>query len=146
MTLPLEVGHNEIGDAEDPDMISSPEASAIMKELGFPEPGPVPRMKLEHHIAQKLHAVSDPGTERAHDLIDLQIIISNGEINYAKLRTVCTKLFAYRKELGWPPTIIKGKDWDSLYASQSDGLKVLPTADSAIAWANNLIDRIESSC
>ena len=58
MTLPLEVGHNEIGDADDPDMVSSPEAAAILKGLGFPEPGPVPCMRLEHQIAQKLYAAS----------------------------------------------------------------------------------------
>ena len=58
MTLPLEVGHNEIGDADNPDMVSSPEAAAMMRALGFPEPGPVPCMRLEHQIAQKLHAAS----------------------------------------------------------------------------------------
>ena len=40
---------------------------------------------------------------------------------------------------------MKGEDWDSLYAAQSDGLDVLPTADDAVAWANDLIERIDSS-
>lgn len=146
MTLPLEVGHNEIGDADDPDMITSLEAATIMKELGFPEPGPIPCMKLEHQIAQKLHAVSSPGGERAHDLIDLQIAVSNGEIDYAKTRAVCTRLFAYRAEQEWPPEISKGEGWDSLYASQADGLDVLSTVDDAVTWANNLVARIDSSC
>ena len=146
MTLPLEVGHNEIGDADDPDMITSLEAATIMKELGFPEPGPIPCMKLEHQIAQKLHAVSSPGSERAHDLIDLQIAVSNGEIDYAKTRAVCTRLFAYRAEQEWPPEISKGEGWDSLYASQADGLDVLSTVDDAVTWANNLVARIDSSC
>lgn len=146
MTLPLEVGHNEIGDADDPDMITSLEAAAIMKELGFPEPGPIPCMKLEHQIAQKLHAVSSPGSERAHDLIDLQIAVSNGDIDYTKTRAVCTRLFAYRAEQEWPPEISKGDGWDSLYASQADGLDVLPTVDDAVTWVNNLVARIDSSC
>ena len=42
MTLPLEVGHNEIGDADNPDMIVPSEAAAILAELGFPEPNSVP--------------------------------------------------------------------------------------------------------
>lgn len=146
MTLPLEVGHNEIGDADDPDMITSLEAATIMKELGFPKPGPIPCMKLEHQIAQKLHAVSSPGSERAHDLIDLQIAVSNGEIDYAKTRAVCTRLFTYRAEQEWPPEISKGEGWDSLYASQADGLDVLSTVDDAVTWANNLVARIDSSC
>lgn len=146
MTLPLEVGHNEIGDADDPDMITSLEAATIMKELGFPKPGPIPCMKLEHQIAQKLHAVSSPGSERAHDLIDLQIAVSNGEIDYAKTQAACTRLFAYRAEQEWPPEISKGEGWDSLYASQADGLDVLSTVDDAVTWANNLVARIDSSC
>lgn len=144
MTLPLEVGHNEIGDAEDPDMVSSSEVTAMMKELGFPEPRPVPCMRLEHQIAQKLHAVGYPDSERAHDLIDLQIAISNGKVDYSKTRAVCIRLFAYRGEQGWPPTVSKGENWDSLYASQADGLDVLPTADDAVVWVNDLVARIDS--
>lgn len=145
MTLPLEVGHNEIGDADDPDMVSSPEAAAILKGLGFPEPGPVSCMRLEHQIAQKLHAASSPGSERAHDLIDLQIAISNGEIDYLKTREVCIRLFAYRAEQEWPPMISRGVGWDSLYFSQAEGLNVLPTVDDAVAWANDLIAKIDSA-
>lgn len=66
--------------------------------------------------------------------------------DYAEMRVVCVRLFAYRQEQKWPPTIIKGKDWDSLYAAQADGPDVLPTADVVVAWANDLIERIDSSC
>ena len=89
MTLPLAVGHNEVGDADDPDMVSSPEAATILAQLGFPEPGPVPCMRLEHQIAQKLHAASGPESERAHDLIDLQIAVAGGGVDYEKTREVC---------------------------------------------------------
>lgn len=61
MTLPLEVGHNEIGDADDPDMVSSPEAAAILAQLGFPEPGPVPCMRLEHQISPEAARGQQPG-------------------------------------------------------------------------------------
>lgn len=132
MTLPLEVGHNEVGDANDPGMVSSPEAAAILAQLGFPEPGPVPCMRLERQIAQKLHAVSGPDSERVHDLIDLQIAVAGGGVDYGKAREVCARLFEYRREQTWPPTIAKGEGWDELYASQVKGLDVLPTADEAV--------------
>lgn len=144
MTLPLEVGHNEIGDADDPDMVSSPEAVSILAQLGFPEPGPTPCMRIEHQIAQKLHAVSEPSSERAHDLIDLQIAVAGGDIDYTKAREVCVRLFEYRREQAWPPVIVKGDDWDKLYAAQAKELDVLPTADDAIEWANSLVARINT--
>ena len=145
MTLPLEVGHNEVGDADDPDMVSSPEAAAILAQLGFPEPGPVPCMRLEHQIAQKLHAASGPDSERAHDLIDLQIAVTGGDVDYEKTREVCTRLFEYRREQAWPPTVVKGEGWDELYASQAKGLEVLPTADKAVEWANALVAKIDAA-
>lgn len=145
MTLPLEVGHNEIGDADNPDMVESAEAAMVLAELGFPEPGPVLCMKLEHQIAQKLHAASGAGSERAHDLIDLQIIVNNGDVDYEAARKTCERLFAYRKEQAWPPTIVKSEGWDALYAAQAEGLDVLGAADEAVTWANALIARISSS-
>ncbi len=145
MTLPLEVGHNEIGDADNPEMINSPEASAILEKLGFPAPNPVPCMRLEHQIAQKLHAVSSPGSDRAHDLIDLQIAVNKGSIDYAKVKSACVRLFEYRQEQRWAPVIIKDTNWDSLYVEQAEGLDVLPTVDEAILWANALIETINNS-
>lgn len=145
MTLPLEVGHNEIGDADDPELVSSPEAAEILAKLGFPEPNPVPCMRLEHQVAQKLHALSSPGSSRAHDLIDLQIIISRGGVDRARTRYVCARLFEYRREQPWPPAIVKGEDWDALYDEQLADLDVLPTADEAVEWANALVADIEKS-
>lgn len=145
MTLPLEVGHNEIGDADDPDMVTSPEAAAMLAELGFPGPGPVPCMRLEHQIAQKIHAASSPGSERVHDLIDLQIAVKNGDVDYPATRRTCIRLFNYRQSQTWPPRIVKGEGWEELYAAQADGLDVLPTVEEALDWVNGLIEMIYAS-
>lgn len=145
MTLPLEVGHNEVGDADDPEMVFPAEAAAILAKLGFPEPGTVPCMRLEHQVAQKLHAASGAGSVRAHDLVDLQVAMGRGEVDYAKTKSVCVRLFEYRQEQPWPPVIVKGDGWDSTYTRQSRGLGVLPTVDEAVAWANDLIKAIDNS-
>lgn len=68
ITVPLEVGHNEIGDAEDPDMRVPKEASDIFVSLGFPPLDPMPFMKLTYQVAQKLHGLTEKGSERAHGL------------------------------------------------------------------------------
>lgn len=41
--------------------------------------------------------------------------------------------------------ISRGMGWDSLYFSQAEGLNVLPTVDDAVAWANDLIAKIDSA-
>ena len=144
LTLPLEIGHNEIGDADNPDMVFSTEAAEVFAALGLPEPGPMPCMRLEHQIAQKLHAVSGPYSERAHDLVDLQIIVQNGQIDYQIVNRTCKRLFAYRKQQPWSPEIIQGRGWGELYDAQAQGLNVLPNVGEAIAWANDLIRAIDA--
>lgn len=127
-------------------MVSSSKAAAILEKLGFPAPGPAPCMRLERQIVQKFHAASSAGGERAHDLIDLQIAVSDAGIDYAKARIACIRPFAYKAEPECPPTISKGESRDSLYAAQAAGLDVLPSVDDAVVWANTLIARIEESC
>lgn len=144
LTVPLEVGHNEIGDADEPDATVPCEAAELCRELGLPAPGPVALMKLEHQIAQKIHAVSSPNSERAHDLVDLQIIAKKGSYDMGSTRDACLRLFAYRKAQTWPPVIQTGPLWEELYAAQAVGLDVLGSVDEAIVWANNLVMRIDA--
>lgn len=145
MTVDLEVGHNEIGDADEPDFVSPEDANAVLEGLGFPPLGPIPVMALRHQIAQKLHAASAPGSMRAHDLIDLQLLDKAYEGDYSDARETRMRLFAYRKMQAWPPTIAGGAEWETAYADQlPDGELILNVSD-AIAWANSLIGRIDAA-
>ena len=140
-TVDLELGHNEVGDADEAEWFESPEVNRAFKALGFPSPGKIPVMPLKHQVAQKLHGLSGPGSERVHDLVDLQLIFRRGTVDLGEGRAVCERLFAYRKMQAWPPKVVKGRDWDSLYTVRSAGLDVMPL-DEAIAWANDLVARI----
>ena len=143
-TVPLEVGHNEIGDADKIDWVRLADAERIFTKLGFPAPGMVPIMPLSHQIAQKLHALTSVG-DRARDLIDLQLIAKNAELDLDITRRTCERLFAYRKKQAWPPIIEKWRGWDELYAETAKGLPVEQNLDRAIAWANNLVSEIAGS-
>ncbi len=142
-TIRIEIGHNEIGDADEYEEILPDDLAAVFEALAFPRPSAIHVMKLSYQIAQKLHAVSEVGSERAHDLIDLQLIVSNSELDLADVRSKCLRLFDYRRMQSWPPTIIKGVGWDELYLNAKSDLPVLPTAEEAVAWANKLIETIE---
>lgn len=109
--------------------------------------GLLPVMKLAYQIAQKLHAVSEAGSERAHDRIDLQLICNRSQIDYAEVKSVCQRLFDYRRRQPWPPGVTALPSWDDLYVLARNNLldnsDVLPTAAEAVAWANELVRRIE---
>lgn len=84
-TVQLEVGHNEIGDADECDMVELPsELFDLFVFLALPNPSPIPAMHLEYQIAQKLHGASAPSSKRAHDLIDLQLIMAAGGVDVGK--------------------------------------------------------------
>jgi hypothetical protein len=145
LTVPLEIGHNEIGDADEPEHGIAEDIVNIFTALGFSAPDPIPLMPLHHQISQKLHGASGAGSDRAHELVDLQVIVSEAEVDYAKTKEACLRLFAYRGLQEWPPLIRKGEDWDSLYESQAESLLIAGSVDEAIAWTNNLIAHIDST-
>lgn len=144
-TVPLEVGHNEIGDADDPDWGMPGDVLEMFASLGLPEPGAIPLMPLHHQIAQKLHALTSPGSDRAHDLIDLQVMVAGERIDLRRTRETCERLFVYRDQQPWPPTVVAGDTWSEAYEVQRRGLDVLEGVEDAVAWANNLIGQIASA-
>jgi len=145
LTVQLELGHDEIGDTANPDYSISSEIVIVFEKLGFPTPEPVALMPIHHQIAQKLHAISDEYSERAHDLIDLQLIAEREDIDYLFLKEACKRLFVARKIQSWPPIIAKGEDWSVLYEEQIEGLSVLETVDEAIVWVNEFVRNIDKS-
>lgn len=143
-TVIFELGHNEIGDAEQPEFRLADDLAALFTEVGLQAPKPVPVMRADHQIAQKLHAVSGVGSERARDLVDLQLLDDREDLELAEVAETCARLFAYRRQQAWPPTVDVSQGWESLYAEASDGLGVLPSVEEAVAWVNSFIRRIAS--
>lgn len=144
-TVSLEIGHNEIGDADSCDEVSVPaEIAGLLDHLALPSIGSLRVMKLEYQVAQKLHGATGVNSDRAHDLIDLQLIMAHAQPDLATTRAICQKLFVYRKRQPWPATVKKNEKWDAVYEAQKGDLPVLPTVDEAVTWANDLIARIDA--
>lgn len=145
-TIRLEVGHNEIGDADEAEMTPVPDDLAdCFSKLSFPLPNSLPLMKLSFQIAQKIHGATGERSRRAHDLIDLQLIINESHINLKEVREACERLFKYRKCQTWPPKVIKSEGWKEIYINQKLNLPVLDSIDEAIVWANDLIEKIDKA-
>ena len=145
ITVPLEIGHDEIGDTDKPDYFISKDIVEIFTQLNFPEPNPIPLIPIHHQVAQKIHALSSESSERAHDLIDLQLIVNHGQIDYFLINNTCQRLFKSRRQQEWPPIILKGGNWDSLYSAQADSLPVTLSVDEAVEWVNKLISDISGA-
>ena len=141
-TVAFELGHNEIGDADEAEFHLADDLARLFTDIGLEAPMPVPVMRADHQIAQKLHAVSAQGSERARDLVDLQILGHGEGLDIAQLAATCVRLFNYGQLQIWPPQIVAGEQWETLYVEAAEGLDVLSSAEAAVAWVNDFVRRI----
>lgn len=141
-TAKFELGHNEIGDGDEPAYRLADDLVEMFTGIGLPTPRPVPVVRADHQIAQKLHAASCPGSDRARDLVDLQLLDSGEELDLGTVAATCERLFIYRQQQQWPPTLTAGEGWDDLYVAAAESLDVLASADEAVVWVNEFVKRI----
>ena len=78
-------------------ILERPDIVELFDIIGLDTPDPIPVLALDHQIAQKLHACTainakTGGDERAHDLVDLQILEQEEDIDYAALNTTARPL------------------------------------------------------
>jgi hypothetical protein len=59
-TVKFELGHNELGDADDPEHYLAEDLGRLFTDVGLEPPQPVPVMRADHQVAQNLHALSSP--------------------------------------------------------------------------------------
>lgn len=140
LTVDLEVGHDEIQCTANPELVIADDIVELFTSLGLASPGPVPVITVEHQLAQKLHALTFPGSERAHDLVDIQLLAAVRPVDLTLLRSTCERLFRYRAAHPWPATLAPASDWESLYAEAADGTTAEPDLHVAIEWANQLVE------
>ena len=78
------------------------------------------------------------------DIEQVKSVAEQEKVDWTRTADICRRLFAYRKMQPWPPKVEKGEDWESLYLAQRGDLPILPSVDGAIAWANELIAKIDA--
>jgi len=146
LTVPFELGRDEIGSTQREDRRIADDIVDMFEALGLEPPAPIPVLAVDHQVAQKLHACTSinlrtGGNERAHDLVDLQILEQEEEMDFVAVGTTSRRLFAARRSHPWPPTVVAYERWATIYDEAADGLDVLENVDDAVVWANAFIAR-----
>ncbi|WP_432510854.1 nucleotidyl transferase AbiEii/AbiGii toxin family protein [Kineococcus sp. SYSU DK001] len=141
LSLPLEIGYDELdalgGSLEDH---LAEDVTTLFSELGLPAPQPVRLLPTALQIAQKIHACTAPGSQRAHDLVDLQLLAPGTDDT--DVAVAVRRLFAFRRAHPLPATLTPGPDWDSRYTDAATGLDVHPALEEAVAWADEYLRRL----
>jgi hypothetical protein len=146
--MDVEVSDPEIGLHAHPRKEIDGELAWFGGYFSFGELQPVELVDLEYQIAQKIHAVTDPAYERAHDLVDLQILW-NVEPDLPLLNRLCVGTFGWRNQQLWPPLPLRQMEgWALAYADAREETEVnghTPVlANVAVArdWLGEIIERI----
>lgn len=147
LTIVFELGVDEVGSTSAPDRLLAPDILRLFSELGLPKPAGVEVIAVAHQIAQKLHACTSHGArtgqnDRAHDLVDLQILEREESLDLSELHEVCVRLFSSRRKQTWPPTVTEYPSWAGIYIAEAEGLQVAQTVAQAVSWANEFVARI----
>lgn len=158
--VPLEVGHDEIGglaQSSIPEQVAS-EILAVGVALGFGELGPVALISLEQQITQKIHAATEPGSRRGHDLVDLQLLwntygAGGSQLDMAVLAEMCRRTFAFRKSHSWPPTAAMPAHVAAAYSEarqeaaveEGPAVPIVDTLGEACSWLNTRIAEIDAN-
>jgi Nucleotidyl transferase AbiEii toxin, Type IV TA system len=142
-TILFELGHEEINSLASAPRVLAPDIADLFHALGLPAPAPVAVLPVDHQIAQKLHACSTPGSDRAHDLVDLQLLAGDPALDLALTAATTRRLFAARKRHPWPPVLTVSRGWAPRYHEAADGIAVLPTVAEAVVWVNGFISSLD---
>lgn len=137
-TVVLEAGYDELGATTDGsgELLLPDQIADMFTALGLPRPQPVPLLAVHHQIAQKIHACTEPGSERAHDLVDLQLLWPTGEADLELVSVTTERLFMFRRSHPFPGRCTVGPEWPTAYAEAAAGLDVITEVEPAAAWLN----------
>jgi Nucleotidyl transferase AbiEii toxin, Type IV TA system len=150
LSVTFELGRDEVGSTASHDARIASDLLALFDVLGLPEPKPVPLLALDHQIAQKLHACTSQGrvtggNDRAHDLVDLQILLQDETVDPLSVGVTGRRLFAARRGQSWPPVVVEYPSWATIYAEAAEGLGVIANVSDAVVWANEFIASTDRS-
>ncbi|GAA0314583.1 nucleotidyl transferase AbiEii/AbiGii toxin family protein [Kineococcus aurantiacus] len=141
LSLPLEIGYDELNALGGPlEHHLADDVATLFAELGLPTPAPVRLLPAALQIAQKIHACTAPGSERAHDLVDLQLLTPGTDDT--EVAQAVQRLFAFRRAHPLPAAITPGPGWDTRYTDAATGLEVHPTLEDAVAWTSSYLQRL----
>jgi hypothetical protein len=151
-TISFELSRDELDSTASPEYDISADTLELFEALGLPAPEPVPLVPIIHQMAQKLHAITLPESERAHDLIDLQLMHSTRSVDLTELAATTKRLFAFRQTHPWPAIVRPTGTWNDLYQAARDGMDptsphaetVAESDQAAVDWANSLLTDLAS--
>ena len=122
-----------------------------LEPFGLETPEALPCLSLRYHIAQKIHAMTEPArddetpNERFRDLVDL-LLMRELTSDQGGVREACIELFGIRGTHAWPPDFDPPEFWEEPFRALAEAVE-LPVVrlEAAVREAQVFIDDIAES-
>ncbi len=145
-TVVMEVNQNELGlDREFEDLQLSNQLVGLLQLAGLKPPATLRAFSSEYQFAQKLHALSEPGSDRGHDLFDLWLLITMEHLDTLRLRELVNRTFAIRQTHTFALPIITSEVLERTYVSAVADLNSPPSFETALKAMNDYLTKVFSS-
>ncbi len=125
--------------------------SLRLEPFGFDTPNALPCLSLRYHIAQKIHAMTEPAlneetpNERFRDLVDL-LLMKELTVDIGGVRAASVEVFATRATHEWPPVLDPPAFWEETFAALAEEVELpVRRLEDAVREAQAFIDSIEEA-
>ena len=123
-TCILDVSQDELKMANQHSAIRvSKEVRSILEDLNFSELSDVLLISTEYQLAQKIHACTEPGSRRGHDLYDICVVLDRLNVDMSALSNLVERVFAFRKTHSLTPIFDPGADFRMAFEGQTKHLE-----------------------
>lgn len=144
-TVQVDISHRE-GEMR----VDVVQALEVLQQFGLTSPEEIECLCLEEHIAQKLHAMTQPKSEgrvneRFRDLVDL-LLMRELLTDLRAVRMACEQTFKRRATHAWPPEIVLPDEWEEPFRRMADEVNLEFTAlTDAAAAVKSFVEQIQAS-
>lgn len=119
--------------------------------FGLETPQALPCLSLRYHLAQKIHAMTEPSpddntpNERFRDLVDL-LLMKELNTDLAGVREACLEVFHIRATHHWPPAVDPPAFWEEPFAALAEEVDLpVRQLEDAVREAQRFIEAIEEA-
>jgi hypothetical protein len=122
-----------------------------LEPFGLSTPEALPCLALRYHIAQKIHAMTEPPrdedtqNERFRDLVDL-LLMRELTSDLGGVRAACVEVFEIRNTHDWPPQLDPPAFWQEPFAKLAEEVELgVSSLEEAIRKAQTFIEAIDGA-
>ena len=122
-----------------------------LEPFGLDTPDALPCLALRYHVAQKIHAMTEPSrdestpNERFRDLVDV-LLMRELTSGLGGVRAACVEVFTIRGAHGWPPILDPPSFWEEPFAKLAEEVELpMRILGMAVQEAQMFVEAIDAA-